>query len=196
MITNLSVRMTPCNSFQESEWVENLRRGNRPAFEALFRRYYEELCIFSLQIVRDPEVAEDLVQDLFVRIWEQRASLNPQGSSRGYLFTATRNRSLNYLKHKQVEQNWMIEATQTPLEEGDRPDSDLQYHETVVAFERVLNALPEGQRTVFLLSRRHEMTYAEIAALLGVSIKTVETQMGRALRRLREDFSEYLDSIS
>ncbi len=183
-------------SFQESEWVERLREGNLAAFEALFRRYYEELCLFCLQYVRDPEVAEDLVQDLFVRIWEQRNTLNPQGSSRGYLFAATRNRALNYLKHKQVEQNWTAEATQVPPGESDRPDENLQYNETIDAFEKALNALPEGQRTVFLLSRRHDLTYAEIASLLGISVKTVETQMGRALRRLREDFSDFLKSKS
>lgn len=183
-------------SFQESEWVERLREGNLAAFEALFRRYYEELCLFCLQYVRDPEVAEDLVQDLFVRIWEQRNTLYPQGSSRGYLFAATRNRALNYLKHKQVEQNWTAEATQVPPGESDRPDENLQYNETIDAFEKALNALPEGQRTVFLLSRRHDLTYAEIASLLGISVKTVETQMGRALRRLREDFSDFMKSKS
>ena len=177
---------------QEEEWVEGIRRGDERAFEALFRAYCENLCTFALHQVRSPEVAEDLVHDLFCDLWDRRQRWNPQGPVKAYLYRATYNKALNWLKHRRVTKRWAAQAEreEQPPQEG--PEDVRRRRELEQAMREAVEALPSRRRLVYRMARQQGMSYAEIAAALGISAKTVENQMGRALKLLRERLADFL----
>lgn len=182
----------PGASSRDKQWAARISSGNRAAFEALFRAYYEDLCEFGWQYVRSPEVAEEFVQDLFLHIWKQRHRWVPQGPVKAYLYSAIRNKALNYLKHRRVEERWEAQAVHQAVLFQVNPEDELYHKELMEVVQKTLEELPERRRLIFILSRQHSLTYSEIAALLDISVKTVETQMGRALKFLRTRLSLYL----
>lgn len=170
--------------YHGAEWLERIRSGDEAAFEALFRAFAPGLCALAARYVGSRAVAEELVQELFLDIWTRRAHLVVDRSVASYLQTAMRHRALNHLRH---ERRMVM-----PLpDDGRRDESDAAApgeSELLDALELqdAIEHLPARCRLIFTLSRQQDMSYAEIAASLGLSIKTVETQMGRALRSLRE----------
>lgn len=176
----------------ESDQQERLRRGDQTAFKELFDAHYDALCRFACQYVHSLEVAEDLVQDVFSDLWVRRASWQPQRSSKAYLYGAIRNQTLNHQRRERVrsrgESNPRVRGVpaldNVPSDEN--PEQTLRGQELAGAAQQAIMELPRQRRFIFVLSREHELTYAEIALVLGVSVKTVETQMGRALKHLRE----------
>lgn len=175
--------------------LKRMRNGDEAAFEQLFRAYYEDLCQFATRYLSSTEEIEDLVQEIFVSVWKRRQALDPQQSIRGYLYSATRNEALKHLNQKKRQFN--VSDTQQAFQERSlrgSPEKVLRNKELETEAQEALRALPERRREIFLLSRQHGLTYAEIAELLNISIKTVETQMGRALSTLEEHFSALLPS--
>ena len=175
----------------DSELLERLRRGDTTAFDAIFRTWYGPLVGTAERMLRDRAVAEELVQDVMLELWRRRETLSSEGSAQAYLFQATRNRVLNHLRHLKIEQR------SEPELRGGSPaspsaDSALAHEELNVAVQRAVQALPDRCREVFELSRVHGLKYAEIAKTLGISVKTVEAQMGKALRTLRERLAAWL----
>ncbi len=166
--------------------------GDRDAFEQVFRTHYRPLCAFALQYVKDGDRAQDLVQDLFVRLWQERERLQVATSIKSYLFAAVRNRCLNALA---------ATGRLHPLDEEmhDRPQEDdrteTEHAERAARVQAAIEALPEERRKVFRLSRNEGLKYHEIAERLGISIKTVENQMGKALKTLREELADLLPLI-
>ena len=174
----------------DTELIQRIRSGDRAAFEAVFRAYYSGLVHFSQRFVRSREVAEELVQDLFLILWRRRDRLAVAESLRTYLYRASRNLALNHLRRRRLERRWwerQVSADHEPFVDSDdrAAQSELQ-----AAVRAALAKLPQRCREIFLLSRAQHLTYAEIAGVLGISVKTVETQMGRALRSLRESLGE------
>ena len=185
----------PDPAFEGREWVEGIRRGDEEAFEALFRTCCEDLCDFFLRQVYSPEVAEDLVHDVFCDLWDRRRHWDPHGSVKDYLYRAAYNKSINWLKHRRVTRRWADQAKhqESPPQEG--PEDVRHRQELAWAMEQAVEALPNRRRLIYRMARHQGMSYAEIAAALGISAKTVENQMGRALKLLRErlaDFSRLL----
>jgi len=172
-------------------WIERIRAGNVAAFETVFRRLAPSLRLFITRYVDSPEVAEDLVQDLFLSLWRQRDALELRATLTTYLYTAARNRAFNYLKHEQVVAKWQ-RATPGVSDHGPTIEQGLFEAELAAALQRAIERLPKRARLMFLMSRQQHMTYTQIAQTLGLSIKTVETQMGRALRALRLYMQEFL----
>lgn len=171
--------------------LERLRRGDEAAFEAIFRAWYPGLVRASESLVRSRGVAEEIVQDVMLELWKRRESMERDSSPQAYLFRATRNRSLNHIRHERVEREGEQHIT--------RPDPpEMLAHslvvgdELAVAVKQAIAGLPERCREVFELSRVHGLKYSEIATVLGISIKTVEAQMGKALRILREELAAWL----
>ena len=178
--------------FDEDEWAERIRGDSYAAFEALFDAYYAELVESASYYVHRKEVAEELVQDVFFNIWDRRHDWHPRGALRTYLYGAVRNHCLMHLRHEKVVQRWRREERHRPRPEADGPVDRLEYKEFSRAVQQAIEALPERRRLVFTLSRRQGLTYAEIAALLDLSINTVENQMVRALKTLRERLAHFL----
>lgn len=180
--------MKPPQGFGEAE---RIREGDREAFKVLFQTHYEALCRYAFRYVDSPEVAEDLVQDVFFDVWKRRAAWQPTHSPRAFLYGAVRNQTLNHLRRVRA-----FRRLDEPGEPGEplsleNPEASVHYEELRQDTERAVLELPPRCRDVFILSREHELTYPEIAATLGISIKTVETHMGRALQHLRERLSRH-----
>ncbi|MBK6485529.1 MAG: RNA polymerase sigma-70 factor [Gemmatimonadetes bacterium] len=176
----------------DSELIRRLRAGDERALEEIFRHYYAGMCGFVRRFVYAPDVAEELVQDVFFKLWAKRESLTEIDAVRTYLFRAARNTALNFLRRKKLENAWEEQeaARGEPLSVV-ATDDDASTDEVTRAVNGAVDKLPPRCREIFLMSREGGMTYAEIAHSLGISIKTVETQMGRALRSLRLSLARY-----
>jgi RNA polymerase sigma-70 factor (ECF subfamily) len=155
------------------------------AFEKLFREMYDPLCVFLVRFVHVKEVAEELVSDVFYHIWKNRKHLSVS-SPRAYLFTAVRNKGYDYLR-KVKQSVWcdLAEAAHVCSPAGNSI-SLIEQDELAVRVNQSIASLPRQCRLIFEMSRERGLKYKEIASMLNISIKTVETQMGRALKRLRE----------
>jgi RNA polymerase sigma-70 factor (family 1) len=165
---------------------------NEEAFEQLFRTHYPRLCAFAATFLKDKEEAEEIVQTMFCRLWEQRESLDITISVQAYLFRAVRNASLNQIKKTQIRDAYKVmnleELNNNPEFQPDRTTEK----ELSKRIEKAIADLPEQCRLVFKLSRFEELKYKEIAEQLNISIKTVENQMGKALKRLRLELTDFL----
>jgi RNA polymerase sigma-70 factor (ECF subfamily) len=173
-----------------SDTAARIRAGDAKAFELAFRAYYQPLCAFAARFVRDTAAAEDLVQDVFGAMWTARGTIVIKTSLRAYLYTSVRNRALNVRKHEVVADDWerdesaddARELHTRPLQPDVLLDRALLESEVEAAF----NALPERAATALRLRWRDELTYAEIAEAMGISVKGVEKLLSRGLRALRE----------
>ncbi len=159
----------------------------RERIEALFREHYSGLCGFVTRYVKSRDIAEEVVQEVFLRIWEQCEGAGGGTPTRAYLYAAARNQAITILRHERVVARHVARHASPAALPAVHPPADdaAQLDEITRAARQAIAALPERSRLVFLLSREREMSYAEIAAVLGISIKTVEGTMMRALRRLR-----------
>jgi RNA polymerase sigma-70 factor (ECF subfamily) len=175
----------------DRELLERLRSGDTTAFDAIFRTWYGPLVGTAERMLRDRAVAEELVQDVMLELWRKRETLAPDGSAQAYLFQATRNRVLNHLRHLKIEQRSEPEI-RGESSSAPHADAEVTQEELSVAVQDAVRSLPDRCREVFELSRVHGLKYTEIATQLGISVKTVEAQMGKALRTLRERLANWL----
>lgn len=167
------------------------RKIDEQYLHALFSEHYRNLCLFARQYIRENEKVEDLVQDVFLNIWE-KGELNASDSQvKNYLYTSVRNRCLNYIRdHRKFEDH----TEHIPVDHA-HESGRIEYRELEKLIRVTIESLPEKCREVFELSRFREMKYQEIADSLGISVKTVEAQMTKALRVLREKLSGYTNGL-
>lgn len=174
--------------------VEEIRQNNKEAFEQLFHFHYTGLQRFLWGYVKSSDIAEGLVQEVFVRIWEKRKSLNPDENIKTYIYKVGRNLAIDHLRHQKIVQKWEKEKKALRSYSLVRKNLDDKVHKKFMLKEvkKAISNLPERRRQVFILSRYEGMSYKEIADVLDISVNTVETQISRALSTLRDKFSEYL----
>lgn len=183
--------MATDHTHTEASLQELFRKAPDQAIEILFRNHYAEICRAVIRVIPDAAIAEDIAQEVFFELWRKRLSLNITSSFGAYLRKAARNRSLNYLRdHKVVPQG----EEKLPLSDGTFTDSnqELELQDLQQSIDRAINQLPDRCRLVFSLSRFEDMSYQEIAHHLDISVKTVENQISKALRLLREALGPYL----
>ena len=171
---------------------DRIRRGDPAAFEALFRAHYEALCGFAARYTDSNAIAEELVQDVFARVWTDRARWPAPRNRKAYLFTAVRNRALNAGRRRQLEQDWVeaeILGAEAPDDvAADDPAPRREDPDALAHLERAVASLPERCRLVMHLRWREGMSYADIAGVMGITAKGVENQLARGLRALRRAF--------
>lgn len=161
-----------------------IQKKDEDALKQLFFGYHQKLVSRAYHLVNDHQVAEELVQDLFFTLWEKAKKIRLEGKLENYLMVSIRNKCLNYLKSQFAKQQF-VDFEERFSGSVNQPTSyDLEQLSKQV--EQAINQLPKKCREIFLLSRRHELSYSEIAEKLGVSKKTVEAQMGIALKKLRQ----------
>jgi RNA polymerase sigma-70 factor, ECF subfamily len=181
----------PDRSTEDRELLARMRAGGTDAFDTLFRAYYPGLVGAAAAMVGDRDLAEEVAQEVMVELWRRRADLQIEGGLRAYLHRAARNRTLNRIRHERT-----VRAAQPHIASGTAApraaDSDVRENEIDDALTRALSAMPPRCREIFELSRIHGLRYGEIAAELDISIKTVEAQMGKALRIVREHLDPWL----
>jgi RNA polymerase sigma-70 factor (ECF subfamily) len=171
----------------ELEFIKAIRRGDKTAFRALSRIYYDPLYRFLWRKTRDEETAKDLVQELFLNVWKNRANLDETQSCKAYLYRAAHNLAINHLKKKAARQAHLVDRA--AADQIAATDERRDFQEYV---EEVLGDLPEEQRLVFTLNKFEGLKYGEIAKMLHVSVKTVESRMSKALKALREKLGHLL----
>lgn len=160
--------------------------------EQLFRQYYRKLCNVANRILNDCDASEDIVQNVFIKLWEKKKELHINLTIEGYLVRATANEALNYLERSKR----MIALNPSDVQHNNKtfssPDRILVYDELEQRVKMAIEKLPPKCRVIFALNRFEDMKYREIAGHLHISVKTVENQMGIALERLREELKPYL----
>jgi RNA polymerase sigma-70 factor (ECF subfamily) len=188
--------MTSASQFD----IEALRRGNKKVFEKIYNEFSDMLYHLCLQYVNSESVAEELVQDAFVKLWEVKEGINIELGIRNYLYTITKNNCLMYLRKEQaickntkelkyIEMQFNYEALNVLA------DDVIQFDELRERLDDVIDQLPENLKEVFVLSRIDELKYREIADKLNISIKTVEARMSKALAILRQELKDYLPAL-
>ncbi|TKC09295.1 RNA polymerase sigma-70 factor [Pedobacter frigoris] len=165
------------------------------AFERLFKAHYRELHAYAGVMLRDKDMAEEIVQSMFLKFWEKRELLNIQSSIKAYLYKCTYNDCLNYIKHQKIRTKYQDFAMYTMNDQHEPASSKVELTELQKKLQEALNELPEHCRTVFQMSRFEDLKYREIAEQLGISIKTVENQMGKALKILRIKLADFITLI-
>ena len=185
-----------CPAPFEADRLAAIRAGDETAFEAVFRDHYEGLCTFASRMVGSDEAAEEIVQTVMLRFWEQRETIQVSGTLAGYLYGAVRNSALMHLRRKRLERRWQEEAAAegaTPLmgERPPQPEEWTRLAELTAAIQDAIQQLPPRCREAFLLRREHRLSYAEIAQIMSISPKTVEVQIGAALKALREQLGHW-----
>jgi RNA polymerase sigma-70 factor (ECF subfamily) len=174
----------------ENEWVRGIKNGNEISFESLFNAYCQKLINFSRRYVQEKDIAENIVQDVFVNLWINRSNLDYTKSIKSYLFTAAKNNSYKHLRHLNVERSYSISKSQDTVEQN--PQVDIETNERSKLVNHEIEKLPDKCREIFVMSKFDKFKYSEIADILDISIKTVETQMGRALKKLKENLKHLI----
>ncbi len=162
------------------------------SFEALFKANFKRLFAYAITILREDSHAEEIVQNVFYKMWEKKGKIDIQTSVTAYLYRSVYNDCLNYLKHKKVKATYTMHKTWSQKDETDNATTKVQLSELQQKLDAALSDLPEQCRTIFQMSRFEELKYREIASKLGISVKTVENQMGKALSILRIKLADYL----
>jgi len=180
----------PLPPFDDRAVAARLRQGDRGAFDALFREYYAALVGVADVVVRERGVAEEIVQDVMLELWRRHDAITIDQSLKGYLIGATRNRALNFVRHAAVQKKHAPFIT-NEMSSPPAADQELVASELGAAITAAIASLPPRCREVFELSRLRGLKQAEVAEALGISVKTVEAQMGKALRVLRERLAEW-----
>jgi len=178
---------------EDDKLIKKVRAGDDRAFEELFKLYCRPLVRFALRFVRDTETAEGIVQDVFIRVWRNRSRLDPGLKIRAYLYQAVKNQSLQHLRHLKIVNR--DQSMQGWGKTDGSPEKEVEERETARAVYEAVSELPPHRRLIFCLSKYDHYTYAEIAEIQNISVKTVETQMGRALKFLRNRLSHLLSLL-
>ena len=170
----------------DTKAVGQLIKGNVSAYEFLFRKYYGTVYCFVRNMLKDRSVAEDIAQNIFMRIWLNRASLHPAKPIKHLLFVMAKNEALDVLKSKYSKSALLsTDVHDKELENGDA-DKRVMMLETASGIKDIIAKLPPQRRTVFVLSRYNNLSNKEIAGRLGLSVRTVEKHLELALRELRK----------
>ena len=169
-----------------------LAQRDEAAFEQMFKTHFNRLHAYAFTILRDEIQAEEMVQQVFFKLWERNENLSLTGSISSYLYRAVHNESLNYIKHQKVRSNHQLNVAYSMKNEVEHPAKKIMASELEKKIHSALNELPEQCRTIFQMSRFDELKYREIADKLGISVKTVESQMSKALRLLRVKLVDFL----
>lgn len=179
----------------ETEVAQALQKGDEQVFEKVFKDYYERLCNYANTFVNDMDEAEEMVQSTFLTLWEKRENIGIHTSVKSYLYQAVHNQSLNKIKHLQVRQAHSDYIKQQAAAGSFDVNQNFLSEELEQQINAAIETLPTQCQTVFRLSRFENLSYAEIAEYLDLSVKTIENHMGKALRILREQLKDYLPII-
>ncbi len=172
--------------------IQGLKQRDKIVFEYIFKHYYSSLCAFSMQFIKDRNLAEDFVQEFFVSLWIDATRIQINTSLKSYLFKGIKNKSLDYQKHLKVTEKYINHS----LLKSDNADLSSDYYfaesELSLAIEKSLSKLAPRCREVFEMSRFAGLSNNDISTKLGISKRTVELQISNSLRILRTELSEFL----
>jgi RNA polymerase sigma-70 factor (ECF subfamily) len=194
-VRNLNIPgMTDSNhhsSINEKQLFNDFQHGSQEIFDYFFEKYYAGLCVYAYRILKSNTEAEDLVQDFFVRLLENRKNVRIESSIKSYFIRSIHNRCLDYIAHQKVVSTHESYRLRIMTEE-DFQDYPLLDNELRQQIDRAISNLPDGIRETFILNRFEGLSYQEIASRENLSVKTIEYRISKALAQLRKDLGEYL----
>jgi RNA polymerase sigma-70 factor (ECF subfamily) len=176
---------------KDQQQLRKIRRGDIASFEKLFHRFYTGMCGYAESLVKKGEIAEEVVQDVFYNIWKNRGTIRITSSWESYLYRSVYNNSMMYLRKSRREQPMEDQLYYEMDVHLEGPSEIMQFEEISELVTRTLEELPERTREIFQLNRQEGLRYREIAERLSISVKTVEANMGKALKALRITLQKY-----
>jgi len=171
---------------------KKIRKGDKDAFEKLFRNMYPALCGYANSMINYLLDAEEIVQDVFFNIWIKRKDIKIHTDIRSYIYTSIRNKCLVYLQHQKVKAQYVKFMKQNQNELSFDTESVMEKQEMEKIIDATLNSFPDNMRNIFVLSRYEGLKYQEIAKKLSISVKTVEANISKALKVFRRNLGEYV----
>lgn len=172
--------------------VEGLKKGDKSIFKEIYHEFYIPLCYYCLRYVEEIEDSEEIVQDLFLKLWDKREELEINSSLKAYLYRSVQNYALNYLSKKKTKEKYLSIQGRQLSNTYDNGHLKLEEDELRAILKHAILQLPEKRRRIFELSRFDGMKYVNIASQLSISVKTVEAQMTKALKYLRIVLKDYV----
>lgn len=169
-----------------------IREGKKEAYHFLYENYYRQLTLYAMTYIHEQMGAEDMVQNIFFKLWEGRNKLTVVANIKGYLYSAVRNECLNFLRHQNVKGRFQNEMADFLAKDEKTVENEYVIGELAIRIKEAIDSLPDKQKRIFLLSRRKNLKYAEIAIVLNTSEKNIEYHMSNALRYLRDYLKDYL----
>ena len=169
----------------EKQYLEGIRNGDGTTFQVIFNAYYPVLTVFARKFLDDHDLAEEVVQDMFVQLYEKRDSIRIQTSLKSYLYQSVRNGCLNRIKQDKIHRKHHEEILKSSGEDAGWTDHMVEA-ELEQKIYRIISGLPPRCKEIFLMSRQDDLTNREISEKLNISVRTVENQITRALKALRE----------
>ncbi|RZK26511.1 MAG: RNA polymerase sigma-70 factor [Flavobacterium sp.] len=184
--------MSDYKTFSDAEVISLMSEGNSVAYTELYNRYYYLAFVFAFKKLRDEETAKDIVQELFVNIWEKRAGITRVNNFASYVFTAVRNRVFDIISHENVKSKYIESIVAHSITfENTKTDHLIREKQFREYIEQSIKQLPKKMREIFELSRKSDLTYSEIAEKLSISESTVNNQITNALNRLRTKLNSF-----
>jgi len=182
----------------DKELAYLLKKGDITAFDKIYEKYSNRIYLFIFGIIKSQKDAEDIVQEVFINIWNKREKINEHLSFQSFIFTIAHNSTISLLRKKTTENSFIdyVKSIQNPLETKSA-ETDIEFNELKTQLEKTLEKLPKRQREVYTLSREEELTYKEIAKKMEISVNTVENHIVKALKFIRENMAttNYLSAI-
>ena len=163
---------------------------DKTTFEQLFRTHFAALCSYAMNYLKDSDNAKEIVHEVFINLWEKRESIDPDKPVKSYLYTSVYNRCMNHIRDNKKFAK--LDISLARVDEQEMVEDHNHHDELDKKIQDTIAGLPEKCREVFMLSRFEELKYNEIAEKLGISVKTVEAQMSKALKVLRESLTEFI----
>ncbi len=177
---------------KEEKLLNKLKNGERSAYKYLFSEYYSWLCNYVFNLTKNKSLSEDLVQEIFMNLWEKREQLNIKSSIKNYLFKSCHNQFLQYVRKEKVRIDFLNSVRWEVLFESYDNESQRLHEEKLEKLNSLINELPPRCKEIFVKSKLQKKKYREIASELNISIKTVENQMSKALHFLKENATSIL----
>jgi RNA polymerase sigma-70 factor (family 1) len=178
-------------SISDSDLMQEIKADNMIAFDNLYHKYSRRIFKFGLSILKSAEDSENLVQDVFLNLWENRLKIEKDASVKSYLFTVTYHSAISLIRKKARESGFVEYLTSLQLTSEDPVSSELEYKELLKKLDEILDKLPNRQKEVYQLHRIEGLNYKQISERLNISVNTIENHMARALKTIRKNLDDY-----
>lgn len=175
----------------ESALLSRISKGDKAAFSVVFTAYYADLVMFAFTFLKEKEASEEIIQDVFVKLWDNRESLEIKSSLKSFMLKSVQNKCIDMLRHKKIKNRYSDEILNYPVIHENQTEDYILHSELEGIIGKLLQELPEKVNQAYVLNRFDGYTYSEIAEKLNVSVRTVEVRISRALGFLREKLKEY-----
>lgn len=172
--------------------LEKLKNDDQSAFTIIFTKYYQDLVRFSFSFTRNSDASEEIVQEVFLKLWENRNSLVIHNSLKSFLLKTVQNRSIDSLRHTDITHKYVSTVLEHPILSENDTENYILHSELEANFNLAMGKIPVQYAEVFRMSRTETLNYQEIAQKLGVSVRTVEVRISKALSLLREELKDFL----